>query len=339
MFRKHIMRLHGIPTDIVSDRGSIFVSQFWRSFISGLGVKPNFSTAFHPQSDGQTERVNQVIEQYLRNYCDFDQANWVDLLDLAEFSYNNSFHASTQYTPFESLYGFHPLDPSALPVTQPSTIPASDEYLTRIRTIHARLLVNLKSASENHARFYNRKVLELEKDGNSRFKLGDMVLLNGRNIHSTRPSAKLDQRMLGPFKIIGTTPSPLAFKLDLPPNMAIHPVFHANLLEPFRVGHDNQPQDPPPAIQIEGEPEYIVDRIIDSRLTQGNCEYLVHWRDYPDSENSWEPWEGVSGTSAFKAFHRRHRDDPTHHFPYRRRATARRSPPILLKLSLKGLRA
>lgn len=85
MFRMHIMRLHGIPTDIVSDRGSIFVSQFWRTFITGLGVKPNFSTAFHPQTDGQTERVNQVIEQYLRTYCDFDQANWVDLLDLAEF--------------------------------------------------------------------------------------------------------------------------------------------------------------------------------------------------------------------------------------------------------------
>ena len=166
-----------------------------------------------------------------------------------------------------------------------------------------------------------------------------MVFLKGKNIHSTRPSAKLDQRMLGPFRIIGTTPSPLAFKLDRAPDMPIHPVFHVNLLEPIRVSHDNQHQDPPPPIQIEGEPEYSVDRILDSRVTRSDFEYLVHWRDYPNSEDSWEPWTEISRTKAFKAFHRAHRDDSAHHFPHAKRSTPRRTSPIRLRFSLKGLRA
>ena len=106
MFRQNVMRLHGIPADIVSDRGSIFTSNFWRAFLQNLGTKPNFSTAFHPQTDGQTERVNQVLEQYLRTFCSYSQDNWAALLDLAEFTYNNAAHTSTGLSPFEANHGY-----------------------------------------------------------------------------------------------------------------------------------------------------------------------------------------------------------------------------------------
>ena len=94
LFIDTVYRLHGLPTDIVSDRDKVFTSHFWRHFLALLGVKPNLSTAFHPQTDGQTERVNQVLEQYLRGFCNYQQDNWQQLLPHAEFAYNNSVHAS-----------------------------------------------------------------------------------------------------------------------------------------------------------------------------------------------------------------------------------------------------
>lgn len=265
MFRQNIMRLHGIPIDLISDRGSIFNSKFWRSFLDGLGVKPNFSTAFHPQSDGQTERVNQVLEQYLRHYVDYDQSNWSNLLDLAEFAYNNATHASTGFSPFEANCGYHPLDASSIILS--GSVPATTTHLERLKDIHTQLKSNLKKAQVSQAKAYDRRVKAITSQNEPTFKIGDYVYLNRKNINTLRPALKLDHRMLGPFKIIGTTPSPLAFKLDLPPTMSVHPVFHVNLLEPSHLGHDDQTQDPSPRIEVEGQEEYLVDRILDSGIS------------------------------------------------------------------------
>ena len=90
LFYRHVWKHHGLPTDIVSDRGPQFVAKFTRRLLEKLEVSGNRSTAFHPQSDGQTERVNQTLEQYLRVYCDYHQDNWYELLPLAEFVYNNA---------------------------------------------------------------------------------------------------------------------------------------------------------------------------------------------------------------------------------------------------------
>ncbi|RXK39475.1 hypothetical protein M231_03308 [Tremella mesenterica] len=122
--------------------------------------------------------------------------------------------------------------------------------------------------------------------------------------------------MLGPFKIIEATSSPLAFKLQLPPSMNIHPVFHVNLLEPMRKGHPQQPQDPPPRIEVNGQEEYIVNHILDSRIGADNgYDYLVNWKDYSSVHDSWEPWENVNHTTAYKTFRRQHLKNPNHHFP------------------------
>jgi hypothetical protein len=321
MFRQHIMRLHGIPTDIISDRGPIFNSKFWCAFVAGLGIKPNFSTAFHPQSDGQTERVNQVLEQYLRVHCNYDQSNWANLLDLAEFSYNNSVHASTRHSPFEANYGYHPLDPSSIITPDKSAVPASQHHLDRLRIVHQALVTNLQKAQTAHAKFYDKRVkgITTHDDNNEDqpiFKVGDMVFLNRKNIETARPSIKLDHRLLGPLKIIDTTPSPLAFKLDLPPSMSIHPVFHVNLLEPARSGHPDQPQDPPPQIKVNGQEEWIIDRILDSGITDDDeYVYLVHWRDFSNAHDSWEPWSELQNTKAYRAFYRQNKKNLAHYFP------------------------
>jgi transposase InsO family protein len=107
-FVTHIWRAHGLPDDIVSDRDTAFTSKFWTEIMRCLGVKQRMSTAFHPQTDGQTERVNQVLEAYLGEYCNYEQNDWAELLPLAEFTYNNSFSSATGLSPFYANYGYHP---------------------------------------------------------------------------------------------------------------------------------------------------------------------------------------------------------------------------------------
>src|SRR5947207_10311072 len=108
MFLKHVIRLHGIPDSVVSDRGSIFTSHFWKSLSALMNMKQRLSTSFHPQTDGQTERLNQTLEQYLRIYINYMQNNWVQLLPVAQFAYNNAITATTKVTPFYASYGLHP---------------------------------------------------------------------------------------------------------------------------------------------------------------------------------------------------------------------------------------
>ena len=108
IFAQEIWRLDGLPQDIMSDRDSRFASNTWKDFLPVTGIRPRISTAFHPQTDGQTERVNQVIEAYLRQYINQEQDDWVDLLPMEEHTYNNSVTSATRMTPFYANYGSHP---------------------------------------------------------------------------------------------------------------------------------------------------------------------------------------------------------------------------------------
>ena len=148
-----VFKLHGLPASIVSDRGSVFTSLFWEALTSQLGVQLKLSTAYHPQTDGQTERVNQCIEQYLRNYCSYQQDDWVDWLGLAEFQYNNLIHDSTRTTPFFANYGFHPT--FSITPMQRATTPAASDFLEHLNTIRSELRAELKLAQETAKGQYN----------------------------------------------------------------------------------------------------------------------------------------------------------------------------------------
>jgi len=108
IFLSQVFAKHGTPTDIISDRGKHFISQFWKSLCQLLGIKANLSTAYHLETNGQTELVNQILEQYLWVYINYQQDDWVNLLPLAEFAYNNTLHSATMVTPFFTNKGFHP---------------------------------------------------------------------------------------------------------------------------------------------------------------------------------------------------------------------------------------
>lgn len=187
LFLQHIVAKHGLPDDIVSDRGTTFVANFTQAFLQALEVKQNMSTAFHQQTNGQAERTNATLEQYLRCYSNYQQDNWSQLLPLAEFSYNNSVHVSTNQTPFFALFGYHPRFNLQVPrVSQHN--PAAKNRIQTLKEIQDDLQYHIKIAQETHAHYYDQHVRP-QPD----FVPGDKVWLLRKNIKTTRASDKWER--------------------------------------------------------------------------------------------------------------------------------------------------
>ena len=258
-FIAHVVKLHGLPDSIVSDCGSIFTSNFWSTLASILQLDPRKSTAFHPQTDGQTERTHQTLETYLRIFVNHEQDDWFDLLPLAEFAYNNAYQESTKMSPFFANYGFHP---RFLAEFSPTPVPAANDFASHLHEVHDRLVENVKKAQDISARYYDRKHKPIE------LKPGDLVWLNSSHLSTTRPSKKLDWKQLGPFKVLERI-GLQAYRLELPPTMRhIHNVFHISLLEPYKPSSLTPHGLPPPLppLYVKDDHEYFeIEDILDSR--------------------------------------------------------------------------
>ena len=308
LFVQHVVRVHGLPDTLVSDRDPVFTSHFWRRLLELCGVRANRSSAFHPQTDGQTERMNSVLEQYLRIYTDYQQTDWASLLPLAEFSYNNSKHSATSLTPFFANNGFHP-KMSMLPPSPDSPTPAADSYVQQLQEaqkILQRELIKSRAAMERSANQRRRAAPNLV--------VGQKFWLLRRHITTTRPSAKLDVRRLGPFEILEQIGSS-AFRLKLPSAIKIHPVFHVSLLEPHVANpFPARVVDPPPALQVDGVEEFEVHEILDSRFRRGKLQYYVDWVGYDVSDRSWEPAGNLGhATAALRNYHQKFPSRPSPH--------------------------
>jgi hypothetical protein len=306
LFVRHVFSKHGVPVDIVSDRGTKFTSAFWSSLSAALGIKQNLSTAYHLQTDGQTERVNQVLEQYLHLYVNYDQDNWAALLPLAEFAYNNAPHSSTNMSPFFATYGYHPTLDIAPRLARAGS---AAEHAENLRDLHEHAKKEIAKAIDRFRTAADRGRLPAPD-----YRVGQHVWLSAENIRTTRPSRKLAERRLGPFRIAEIV-SKSAVRLDLPPHLrTIHPVFHVSLLEP--VSSDDIPgrrQAPPPPVEAEGELEWEVESILASRLRRRKLYYLVQWSGFTDDNDrtSWEPAANLRNASVLVAeFHRLHPEQP-----------------------------
>ncbi len=299
-----IVQLHGLPEEIVSDRGPQFASKFWHRLFKLLGVDIRLSSAFHPETDGQTERTNQTLEQYLRCTVNYQQDDWLDLLSQAEFAYNNTTHASTGISPFFANYGFHPR--FSLEIPGDSVNPSVEERAMRLGQVQQNLMAELKLTQE-----WQKKQADRRRKDHPNFKVGDKVWLLRKNIATTRPCAKLDYKRLGPFKIAKLV-GLVACQLELPPQFKIHNVFHVSLLEPY---HDNpipeRHREPPVLVEIEGQEEFEVQEVLDSKKIHGKLLYLVFWRGYPPSEATWEPAGNlVHAQDLVNRFHQRYPNKP-----------------------------
>ncbi|KAJ1587444.1 hypothetical protein NDA12_004880 [Ustilago hordei] len=169
---RHMVRLFRYPDHMVLDRGRQFISGAWKAFAEQMGVKHSLSTAYHPQTDGQTERVNQVIEQYLRMYCNYEQNDWADLLDTAAFVYNNTVHNSIGVSPFFACYGWNPKAHPDIPQQLGVNDPGRFEYLMDGKERCKYLQEQIREAQCRSVDQYNRKHKDIE------FKVGDMVYIN-----------------------------------------------------------------------------------------------------------------------------------------------------------------
>jgi hypothetical protein len=286
MFINNIIRLHGVPYDIVSDRGPQFVSQLWKSILDLLNIKRNLSTAYHPQTDGQTERVNQCLEQYLRIYIANDQLNWTDLLPTAELTYNTHPHDATELSPFKICYGYEPTlfpEIELIPTEQVSHL----EWIQNIYFQQQMATLYLQWTRDNM-----KKQADKRRRPHS-LKVNDLVYLNRTNITTKRPCRKLDWKQFGPFKVLEQI-NPVTFRLELPSSMKqVHDVFHSSLLLPAHKEVPkhlrNENQQPPPLLIDREGPLYEVEDILDTKTIQGIRHYLIAWKGYGHQDNTWEP--------------------------------------------------
>lgn len=294
-FLRIVVANHGVPDEIISDRDKLFTSKFWTTLTALLGIKQKVSTAFHPQTDGQTERLNQVMETYLRCYVNYQQNNWAELLPLAQFSYNSATTESTKVSPFFANYGYEP-KAYQHPCTVTSEAQDARIQVDRLKSLRERLAEDIQFVAARSAMYYNK-----HRSMEPTLKEGGKVYLIRRNIKTKRPSDKLDHKKLGPYKI-KKVKGPVNYELDLPSNMNIHPVFHISLLEPA-------PPGAPRAPRVEIEPvnpkaEYEVEEILDCQYVRKQVRYLIKWQGYPHSENTWEPKRNLSCPEKLEAFHR-----------------------------------
>jgi hypothetical protein len=288
VYLDQIVRLHGIPKTIISDRGAPFVARFWEQLQSALGTKLIRSSAYHPQTDGQTERVNQILEDMLRACIIHYGTSWDKYLALAEFSYNNSYQSSLQMSPFEALYGRRCRTPLSWSETGECKIFGPDlvvEAEDRVRIIQT----NLKTAQSRQKSYVDRRRKPLQ------FQIGDFVYLQVSPIKSVQRfgiKGKLAPRYIGPFKILEIC-GPVAYKLLLPFQMsAIHDIFHVSQLKkcikvPTKIIKT-------PAIEIEPDLSYVEQpiKILDTkeRVTRRKTVkmYKILWDHHTEEEATWE---------------------------------------------------
>lgn len=223
MFMENIYKLHGLPQDIVSDRDRVFVSQFWKGVFKAMGVKLSMSTAYHPHSDGQTERLNRCLETYLRCMTFQRPKQWVKWLHLAEFWYNSNHHSSLQLTPFQALYGYQPPMLSGV-MAEGST----NDWIKERATIVSSLKENLRKAQQRMKHYAGKQRTERE------LQVGDMVYLKVQPYKQTslavRTNIKLASKFYGPYTVIERV-GPVAYRLQMPLGTLIHPVFHISQLK------------------------------------------------------------------------------------------------------------
>jgi hypothetical protein len=291
IFLHEVVRLHGMPVEVITDRGSQFTSGLWKELCKIWEVKQCISTSFHPQTDGQTERMNRIIEDMIRHFVGPQHDDWDRHLDAIEFAINDAWQESIQTTPFMLNYGQHPRRPG---VPRPDMVVknmAAEDFAIRQRKAEDTAKVCMEAAQQRQKSYADQHRKEVQ------FSVGEQVLLNTKNIKLKNPGKrKLLPKFIGPFPILEKV-GPVAYKLQLPAKWRIHNVFHVALLKQFNSSARSTP--PPPPIEIDEELEYEVEFILlhrDShrcwatqKVTGCRREFLIKWSGYGPEHNTWEP--------------------------------------------------
>jgi hypothetical protein len=283
-----IVRLHGIPRTIVSDRGAPFVARFWEQLQKSLGTTVIRSSAYHPHTDGQTERVNQIFEDMLRACVIHYGKDWDKCLSLAEFSYNNNYQSSLKMAPFEALYGRRCRTPLNWSQTGEREIFGHNLVLEaedKVRVIKK----NLEAAQATQKSYHDKRRKRLQ------FEVEDHVYLKvspTKGVQRFGIKGKLAPRYIGPYEIKETC-GPVAYQLKLPPHMsAIHDVFHVSQLKKcVRLPTEvlSEPElEIEPDLSYQEHPVKILDCKERSTRAKSIKMYKIQWSHHSEEEATWE---------------------------------------------------
>jgi hypothetical protein len=284
LFMKEIWRLHGTPIEVISDRGRIFNSKFMHGIYNALGIQYKYSTAYHPQTDGQAERTNQIAEQVLRKIVNDEQDNWSSLLPMVEFAYNRAEQESIHMSPFDANIGHNPR-------WQPRA-----DYVHKVPAAKVRMKIILRNVeiakqAMKEAQLRQRQHYDKKRKEAPTFKPGDLVLVNQKNFKTVTDSKKLDHRKAGPFVILKRV-GRNAYKLKFSKRLkGLSPVINVNLLElyhPDTIEGRTQPP-PPPVVISKDHIEFEIQKITRHRRFGANktVQYLVRWVGHSPAEDEW----------------------------------------------------
>ncbi|GBE87281.1 hypothetical protein SCP_1005280 [Sparassis crispa] len=264
IFHDKVYSRFGLPDRIISDRGPQYASKVFQELNRLLQIRSSMSTAYHPQTDGETERVNQELEIYLRLYCGNNPETWADRLPDLEFCHNTREHSARKMSPFRIMMGYEPRGlPSVFPTTN---IPSVESRLDMLQKIRLEALAMHELARQQMA--------DRVRQGSPKFTLGQKVWLDSRNLKVNYASRKIAPKREGPFEIAEVI-GPANYRLKLPKTWRVHSVFHAALLSPYRENDIHGPNymNPPPDV-VDNEEEYEVEAILNHKTYRGHLRQL-----------------------------------------------------------------
>jgi len=257
LFRDNIWKLHRLPESIISDREPQFVTGLMRELNEMLGIKSKLLMAFHPQTDRQTERVNQELEQYLRMFIDHRQEQWSEWLGTAEFAYNNKVHSSTRTSLFKANYGQDPR--IGFEGRKKGKYAGAEKFIKKIKEIQEEAKAALGKAQADMKKYADKKRSDIEK-----YKVGDLVMLSTKDLKYQmvgRKTEKLTERFVGPYKIKKIVSSNTV-ELELPSTVKIYLVVNVSRICRYIGQVEGQKKEQPLPVIIEGEEEWEVERIL-----------------------------------------------------------------------------
>jgi hypothetical protein len=287
-FRDYVWKDFGLPSRIISDRGPQFISSFTRALNSLLGITENLSTARHPQTDGQTERMNQEMEQYLRIFCGKRQNDWADWLSCAEFSINNKINSSTGYSPFFLNYGRNPLRPLLPTRKTASGVPHADEFAKQMSALAKETSAALILANQAMKRSFDKHHRDFPP-----FEIGSLVLLDSKGIDIAYPSRKLCDKRHGPFEVVERV-GDVSYRLKLPPDWKIHDVFHISKLTPYTPPSFPSQSSQPHAPALSPTDDKNIQQIISHKTLRHKSFYLCLLTGDNPEDARWLPHDEVT---------------------------------------------
>jgi len=286
LFRDNMWKLHGLPESIVSDRGPQFVAELTKELNRMLGIETRLSTAFHLQTDGQIEQMNQELEQYLRFFVDHRQKDWPEWLVSAEFTVNNKVYTATKVSPFMANYGRELR--MGDDIRRRGKVEKAMEFVERMKKVHEKAGAVLKKVQEDMKRQADRGRKETED-----WKKGDRVLLSTKDlVFKERPAGKLVDRYIGLYTIKEVAFTN-AVKLQLLTSMRIYLVINISRIVRYKEQVEGQKKKEGKPIEIEGVKEWEIEKILNKRKIRRVDKYLVRWKGFTAEHNTWERKEDL----------------------------------------------